>query len=183
MTVQRHLVSASRTFRTNPSSPLLHTLNTHTHTLRATWSFSVALSVAPVSCQTMKTLRRSFYGVTGAFCLTMKHMHSTISNYVFFFFFLSDGCQTHRWCTFFCARSNSVYSTTRCSGSQCLHVCPWWEDNVSGWICAPVGRKHRGWSRHNVPRPFLPSTVVVCCFFAEIPRGIRQKSNTMPLVQ
>lgn len=147
MTVQRRLVSASRTFRTNTYTHA-HTLPSahikHTHTLSGRLgAFLSPFSVAPVSCQTMKTLRRSFYGVTGAFCLTMKHMHSTISNYVFFFF-LSDGCQTHRWCTFFCARANSVYSTTRCSGSQCLHVCPWWEDNVSGWICAPVGRKHWG---------------------------------------
>lgn len=98
---------------------------------------------------------------------------------VFFVFFLSDGCQTHRWCTFFCARSNSVYSTTRCSGSQCLHVCPWWKDNVSGRF-VPLWEENTGVSPDTMCHGRLSAFHGRCLlFFAELPRGIRRKSNTM----
>lgn len=56
---------------------------------------------------------------------------------------LSDRCQTHQSCAFLCALSNGVYCTTRSSGSQCLHVCPWWEYNVSGRFASLLAENTR----------------------------------------
>lgn len=84
---------------------------------------------------------------------------------------LSDGGQTHRRCTFLCAPSRSVYSATRSSGSNCLHVCPWWEYNDSRAVCAPVGRKQRS---HIVPQPVSalhrPKDCFFRCFFLFFPK-------------
>lgn len=109
------------------SSPSTHIK----HTLRLDLEVSVALSFTLVSCQTMKTLRGSFYGVTRAFVWPRNIciLHAPIM-------VLSDRCQTHQSCAFLCALSNGVYCTTRSSGSQCLHVCPWWEYNISDWFVA-----------------------------------------------
>lgn len=77
----------------------------------------------------MKTLRGSFYGVTKAF-VWLKNiciLHGPIM-------VLSDRCQTHQSCAFLCALSNGVYCTMRSSGSLCLHICPWWEYNISAWF-------------------------------------------------
>lgn len=56
---------------------------------------------------------------------------------------LSDHCQTRQSCTIFCALSNRVCCATWTSGSQCLHVCPWWECNISGWFVILLEEKTR----------------------------------------
>lgn len=86
----------------------------------------------------MKTLRGSFYGVTKAFvCLkNICILHAPIM-------VLSDRCQTHQSCAFLCALSNGVYCTMQSSGSLCLHVCPWWEYNISGWFVSLLAENTR----------------------------------------
>lgn len=121
----------------------------------------------------MKTLRGSFYGVTGAF-VWLKNiciLHAPIM-------VLSDRCQTHQSCTFLCALSNGVYCTTRSSGSLCLHVCPWWEYNISGWSASPLAEELAAWSKSKSETvPFTSQQQIGFECTSELARGPSARSN------
>lgn len=122
----------------------------------------------------MKTLRRSFYGVTRAFVWLRNIciLHAPI-------IVLSDRCQTHQSCAFLCALSNSVYCATWSSGSQCLHVCPWWEYNISGWFVSLLEENTRLSPKTMCHDPFY-FTVTDWFSKAELPCVNKAKWNMSP---
>lgn len=181
MTAQPRLGLAAYASHTFGQTPTLIRLPFCTHSTHSRTNFkvSVTLTLNLASCQTIKTLRCSFYGVTEAF-VWWRNMRILLASIMV----LSARCQTHQSCAFFCALSSSVYCTTRSSGSQCLHVCPWWEYNISGRFVSlweentPVGPK----TMCHAPIYF---TVTDWFWNAELPCVNKAKWNTrsVPLLQ